>query len=447
MADPVMPVAARAAQASAAVASTVRRVYVASGIALAGNQIFTLLIFIVLPAAQAGLVNWGTAVCALVFYILDAGIETAAVIAAKREPVPLRTLVLVVSSLRGAAGLLAFVAWVIGVLIGRLASAEAMVLFLIGISNLVRLFQSPFSAALQVRDRQADAAFINVTPTAIRLVGLGVLVLVRAVSVSAILGIGVIGDIAGFALMAAAAGSERHTPETTMSPRDLARGFLRSAPMITASQAVVIAQSRIDWLLVAALASYAALANYALANKAVELIVLGGSIFGRAALPWFVEGWASRDIGPTVRYLIGISTAAGLVLALAGWPALHLVTADKYAGAAPMIPILAAVGPALVLFVVLQFAVVGQGAARHAVVAGGSALIAQVAIDLFAIPRFGAIGATYGMCAFAAVSLPLLLVLARRDSILHGRAALELLLGGAILPAMLTILAASARLL
>ena len=442
----MVPVAVRAAVSGPGVGGTVRRVYLASGLALVGNQAFTLLLFIVLPVAQAGLINWGTAVGALVFYVLDAGIETAVVIAAKRRPVPLRTMVVVVSTFRGAAAVIAITAWGIGVLSGRLGQAESMVLLLVGASNLVRLLQTPYSAALQVRDRQADAAFISIVPMALRLAGLGVLVLLRAISIPAILVASLLGDVAGLLVMAVVASRQSSPGTGAMSGRDLARGLLGSAPMITASQAVVIAQSRIDWLLVAALASYAALANYALANKAVELIVLAGSIFGRAALPWFVEGWASRDIGPTVRYLIAITTAGGFVLALAGWPLLHLVTGNKYAGAAPLIPILAALGPALVLFQVVQFAVVGQGAARSVVIAGGSGLIVQVATDLYAIPRYGALGATFGMCAFALVSLPLLLGLARRGAILRGRPAMELMVGAALLPAALIMLVVLQRL-
>lgn len=436
MAEPTLPIAVRAAEPPG-IGRTVRRVYIASGLALACNQAFTLLIFVVLPAAQAGLVNWGTAVCALLFYVLDAGIETAVVIAAKRQPLPLRTMVAVVSAFRVAAGVIAMGAWSLGVLTGRLGSAEALVLALIGASNLVRLVQTPFSAALQVRDRQPEAAFINVLPAAVRLIGIGILVVIHAISIESILITALVGDGAGLVLMALVAGGQTYPRDAPITARKLARGLLSAAPMITASQAAVIAQSRVDWLLVAAFASYTAVANYALANKAVELIVLAGSIFGRAALPWFVEGWASRDIGSTVRYLIAVTTAAGLILATAGWPVLHLVTGEKYAGAAPLIPILAALGPALVLFQVVQFAVVGQGAARHVVVAGGSALVAQVATDLFAIPRYGALGATFGMCAFAAISLPVLLGLARRDAILSSGPARELLLGAGLLPVVL----------
>lgn len=437
MADPLVPAGLREGAVAPGVGSTMRRVYVASGLALVGNQAFTLLLFIVLPAAQAGLVNWGTAVCALVFYVLDAGVETAVVIAAKRQPVPLRTMVAVVSSFRGVAMVVAATAWGLFVISGRLGQAESVVLLLVGSSNMVRLFQTPFSAALQVRDRQADAAFINVVPVAIRLAGLGLLAISHSISINSILVAALAADVAGVLTMAAVAGRQSDRGQGSLSARQLARGLLGSAPMITASQAVLIAQARIDWLLVAALASYAALANYALANKAVEIIVLAGSIFGRAALPWFVEGWASRDIGSTVRYLIGATTAGGLVLALLGWPVLHLVTGEKYAQAAPMIPILAALGPALVLFQVVQFAVVGQGAARYVVAAGGAGLVAQIATDLYAIPRWGGLGATFGMCAFALISLPLLLAFARRTAILRGRPALELLVGGALLPAVL----------
>jgi len=423
------------------VGSTVRRVYVASGLALAGNQAYTLLLFVILPAAQAGLVNWATAACALVFYVLDAGIESAIVIAAKRRLVDLRTTVVTVSVFRAAATVLALSLWALGIALGRLGPSESLALLLVGFSNVLRLFQTPFSAALQVRDRQADAAIISVIPAAVRVLGVGAIVMLGAVSVASALLVAVVGDAIGLAVMARAASRSASGSASSGGWRMLARELLGTAPMIAASQAVIMAQSRVDWLLVAALASYAALANYALANKAVELLVLGGAIFGRAALPWFVEGWTSRDIGPSVRWLIGATLAGGLVLALIGWPVLHLVTGNKYSGAAPMIPILAALGPALVLFQVVQFAVIGQGAARDVVIAGAAALFAQIAIDLYAIPRFGAIGAVYGMCAFAAISLPMLLLLAERRKVLGPRPALELLTGGAILPVLVAVVA------
>ena len=272
MADPPVPVAIESSAAVRGVGSTVRRVYVASGLALVGSQAFTLLLFIVLPAAQAGLINWGTAVAALVFYVLDAGIETAVVIAAKRQPVPLRTMVAVVTTFRGAAALIAIAAWGAGILTGRLGHVESIVLLLVGASNLVRLVQSPFSAALQVRDRQAEAAFINVVPIVVRLAALGALGLLGAISINAILIVSLAGDGLGLAIMAAAASALGSPGAGALDARALARSLLGAAPMITASQAVVIAQNRFDWVLVAALASYAALANYALANKAVELI-------------------------------------------------------------------------------------------------------------------------------------------------------------------------------
>ena len=445
VADPIVKAAAPTASTALtrSVGSTVRRVYVASGIALAGNQAYTLLLFVILPATQAGLVNWATATCALAFYVLDAGVESAIVIAAKRRLVELRTMVVTVSVFRAAATVVALSLWALGIALGRLGPAESLALLLVGSSNVLRLFQTPFSAALQVRDRQAEAAMINVLPAIVRVVGIGAIAVLGVISVSSALLVAVAGDALGLAVMAMAA--SRVGAARGAAPGDwraLARELLGSAPMIAAGQAVIMAQSRVDWLLVAALASYAALANYALANKAVELLVLGGSIFGRAALPWFVEGWASRDIGPSVRWLIGATLIGGAFLAVAGWPVLHLVTGNKYAGAAGMIPILAALGPALVLFQVVQFAVIGQGAARDVVIAGGAALVAQIAIDLYAIPRSGAIGAVYGMCAFAAISLPLLLLLAERRRILGPRPAAELFIGGAVLPVLLAIFAA-----
>jgi len=223
----------------------------------------------------------------------------------------------------------------------------------------------------------------------------------------------------------------------SIQPWRLAVKLLRTSPMLTTSQAILMMQSRFDWLLVAAFASYSALANYAVANKATELLVLSGSILGRNALPWLVEGWSHPGVARTVRWLGVAVNFAGLALAFLGWPLLHLVFNDKYAGAAPVIPVLAALTPALTLYQVLQFALLAKQRTRDVVVASGLALGAQVAIDLGAIPTLGIMGAALGMCGFTAVAFPLALSVALKRNLLTRSTAAELGFAAGALPLVL----------
>jgi O-antigen/teichoic acid export membrane protein len=267
---------------------------------------------------------------------------------------------------------------------------------------------------------------------------LGLVAVLGLLSVPSVLLASLSGDAVGLAVLAVAA---RHPvaigKELAIPSADLARRIARAAPMLTASQAVIMLQSRADWLLVAAFTSYAALANYSIANKAVELLVLIGSVFGRNALPWFVDGWGSRNLTRVLRLLaVGVSVLS-LGLAIAGPGLLHLAFGNKYAGANPVIPILAALGPALVLYQVVQFAALGKLRTVDTVISGGAAVVAQIAVDLIAIPRIGILGAALGMCAFAGVGYPILLLLAVRNKVITSSLAREFAVSAAAVPAVL----------
>lgn len=413
-------------------------VYVAWALTLAGNQVFTLLLFFLLTPPDVGLVNWGTATGAIVFYILEGGVETALVIAAKQRPVFLSTMTFVVGTIRVATAGVVVLAWAGGIAFHLLHQREAMVLLLVGLGFVLRSLQTPFSASLQLRDRQATVAMLGLVQVIARFAALGLVLVLGLLSVPAVLIASLAGDVLGLAALGAAA---RHRPafdKTKALPAaELARQISRAAPLLTASQAVIMLQSRADWLLVAAFTSYAALANYSIANKAVELLVLIGSVFGRNALPWLVEGWSSRNLTKVLRALtVGVSVLS-LVLAVFGAGLLHLAFGNKYAGANPVIPILAALGPALVLYQVVQFAALGRRRAIDTVISGGTAVAAQIAVDLVAIPRIGILGAALGMCAFAGVGYPILLLLAVRNKVISGRLAKEFAVGAAAVPALL----------
>ena len=413
---------------------TLRTVYVASALALAGNQMFTLLLFYVLLPYQVGLINWGTATGALVFYVLEGGVETAVVIIAKQQAVTLRTMVWVVGGFRLAAAAIAFAVWAVAVLAHWLKPLEADVLLLVGIGSIIRIFQTPFSAALQVRDRQATVAVLSMVPVGVRLGLLSLLWAIGGLRIASVLIASVVGDVAGLLAIFLAVRHLSDPAGELMSMRQLTRGISRAAPLLTASQAILMAQSRMDWVLVAAFASYAALANYAIANKAVELLVLGGGLFGRTALPWFVAGWEKRNLLLTLRWLMGIVTVGSFGLALLGWPVVHLVFKEKYAGAAPIIPILAVLGPPLVMFQVVQFAALARKHTLDVVFAGGVAVFVQLLVDILTIPSLGILGAALGMCAFAGLSFPIMLLLTWRRGTIASRPALEIVAGAIALP-------------
>ncbi len=414
---------------------TLSAVYVASGLSLGGGQVFTLLLFGLLTPQQVGLVNWATAAATIVFYLFDLGVETSLVVQVKRVPTRLAQVVLVAGAVRLAVALLAFMAWLGGVALGILRPAEASALILIGLGFAVRSLQTPFTAHLQVHDRQATVAVVSVIPVLVRLVGVGLLWLAQTVALTPILLVMLFADVVGllvlmeFARMQPLANRQEASGAVT-----LARGLVRSAPTIMLSQAVMIGQGRIDWLLVAALISYGALANYSIANKTLELLIIAGSMLGRTALPWMVEGWHSHSMPKTMRILTVALVAGGLILATAGPPLLRLLFGHKYAGAEPIIAPMATLAPALALYQVLQFMAFARSEAWQVVVSGLLGLTAQVIVDLLLIPSLGISGAVIGMFSFAGVAMPVQLWLAYRSRIIPREASLEIGAGAALLP-------------
>jgi O-antigen/teichoic acid export membrane protein len=415
-------------------------VYVAWAINLGGNQLFTLLLFFLLPAASVGLINWGTAAGSLVFYIIEAGVETALVIAAKRDAVSLKTMTLVVGAIRLLTAAIVFAAWLAGIALHLLHREEAVVLLLVGLGFVLRSFQTPFTASLQVRDRQDTAALVGVSQVVARFAALGIVIALGLLSVNWVLTASLTGDIVALVALGYAAAREGgNRTGDGLSVRALTRAIARAAPLITASQAVMQSQARIDWLLVVAFLSYTALANYSIANKAVELLVLAGSVFGRTALPWFVEGWGSRNISRPIRMLATATIVLSLGLALWGTAVLHLLFHAKYEGASPVIPLLAVLGPGLVLFQVVQFALLGRGRTLDTVIAGGAGVAAQVVTDLLLIPPLGIVGAAFGMWAFTFVGFPTMLWMALKRHVVPRRVVVELSAAALVLPVGLTI--------
>ena len=217
----------------------------------------------------------------------------------------------VVSAFRLVAAALVAAAWLIGTALHLLGSMESAVLLLVLLAFIIRELQTPFICWLQVLDRQGTVALLGVLPMVARLMLLAVLWRLTMVTVVSVLVASLFGDGLGLVAMGGMATRYGSDPGGAMRPWRLAAKLLRAAPMLTISQAILVMQSRFDWLLVAVFASYSALANYAIANKATELLVLSGAVFGRNALPWLVMGWSHPGVARTVRWLsVGVNFAA-----------------------------------------------------------------------------------------------------------------------------------------
>ena len=146
------------APALASPTTTLGLVYGAWFLSLAASQLFTLLFFFFLSPVQVGLINWATAAGAIIFYLLEGGVETALVVTAKQDAVSLARMTTVVGMIRLATAGVTLVALLIAALSGLVRPLEATVLFLVGLSFVLKSLQTPFSTALYIRDKQATVA-------------------------------------------------------------------------------------------------------------------------------------------------------------------------------------------------------------------------------------------------------------------------------------------------
>jgi O-antigen/teichoic acid export membrane protein len=407
-------------------------------VSLAVTQGYSLILLAALPAIQAGIVNFATATAAILIYMLDFGLNTSMVVAARDRRARLEILIRVTLLFRVVGLLVASAALGAGIVSHAVPNEYVSVFALIWLGFVIRLTQTPFYALLQAQDQQTRVALIILAQAAGRLGSLALLAALHWFSLEPIAAAGVIVDLLTVAAFWAAAGRTRvPDPPDDHSVDSEARKLLRAAPMLTAAGAVQILQSRVDWVLVALMTSYSALANYAVANKGVEVFVLLGANFGRTALPWLVGGWSGARINRSVQILIAVSGLGGATMVVAGSELVRVTFGSKYPLAQSVIPILGVLAPALVLSQVIQFGLFARGDAGWVVVAGTMALFGQIGVDIATIPSSGIRGAAFGMAAFAAVQVVMLTIVGIRRNVLSAEWALLLFTEVAVLPVLL----------
>jgi len=134
---------------------------------------------------------------------------------------------------------------------------------------------------------------------------------------------------------------------------------------------------------------------------------------------------------------------AGLVLMVAPQAALSLLFPDHYQAAAPALQIAAGGGLLLALVTLLNGVSQAGGDRRRPAVAAGLATLAQVAVLIELVPRWGAVGAAWSLLTAGAVALLILLptvagrVGLRSTALERRRRRMSLLTGGLPLPALI----------
>jgi len=206
----------------------------------------------------------------------------------------------------------------------------------------------------------------------------------------------------------------------------LSRRLLEYSVPLTATQSANVIDKQIDIVLVGAFINPAAVAFYTLAKQITEFVLAPAASLGFTISPNFGEQKAAGELEEARRIyetsltnilLLYIPAAAGLTI-VAG-PLLTMVFGAEYAGAIPVLQVLAG-------FVVLQ-AITNLtsdsldylGRARSRAVAKGATALANLGLNIVLIPLIGVVGAAIATVATHSVYVAVNLYIVHTELGLH----------------------------
>ena len=266
--------------------------YLSVGLSQVATQIFFLLVFQLLPVEAVGVYTLAIAVATIYAYVMDLGLTTFLVGELSQHSYRLATVVWAVVIVRLPVAVLGGLGIQLWALLARPAFAEYQIMVLVALSYFLQLLELSVISWLQVQQQQIAVNVLSVVMPTGRLLGMlflyfgkyeatvsyvGWLVfLTQCLSVLYFL------FVALSRSPAVLKGSTRLQDEL----RQLLLGFWQRGRKLTVMYAFVALRARAYWLLVSALLSEGALANYSLGNKVLELAMLLAGVGARTTFPW-----------------------------------------------------------------------------------------------------------------------------------------------------------------
>ena len=225
-----------------------------------------------------------------------------------------------------------------------------------------------------------------------------------------LLGFGALGALAGYVvafLLSGAVGLailywkfyRRYEPATERE-EGLVRRVLEYSVPTTATRASVVVDSKVDTLLLAALAGPTAVAFYTLARQISNVCIVPAQSLGFTITPTFGEQKAADSISRAARLyeralenVLLLYVPAGVGLALVAEPAVRYIFTAEYLGAVPIVQLFAAFILVRAVHKITGSGLDYLGLARVRAVARGASALGNVGLNLLLIPRYGAVGA------------------------------------------------------
>lgn len=409
---------------------TLANAYVLALLSRGGEVLFYVALFSGFSVAQVGLYSWGIAVAAFFAIALDLGLNQILIRDFSRRTMgfafALRGSLLVRVPVLSVAAVVLTVwerAW------GPASDAFRVVV----LASLIQVFAAAEGfcfAWLRSHNRQTLANALSALDPSVRLVAFGVVCLLLHLHSA----VGLLAGVAVFhvPILLACAWVVRHVPagEAVAPGVRLSLGAVRDRLLLPGVifgliGLITVTQNRLDWLLVAHYAGRNELANYSLANKAYEVMMLMSGIAMTTIYPWLC-----RKATPVFMRRVNIMTSglfsAGGAIALAA--ALYLpevmewVWRDKYQAAYALLRLLLPVSVASMAVMILYYRLIAKGMEGALLKASGVVTALQLAVNIAAVPSYGARGAVLGMAVLAAANLVCYFAIAYRVRLMTGRA-------------------------
>jgi O-antigen/teichoic acid export membrane protein len=388
------------------IGSTLLFAYASTGLTLVANQAYVFLIFRCLPIESVGLYSWAIAVATIYVYAMDFGLPAFLMGELSERRYRLRAVIQVILITRtpvlvlGVAGLIAWIS------LYHPTRAESLAMGLVTTSYTIQLVDGGLAPWLQLRLQQNALNAIGVVLPLARLLGIIVPLGLRRefdlTYVGLVMVATQVASTASFVIYAAR--DARHTlpAPATNGALLMLRHFRQRGPRLGVMYILMGLQARLDWLMVSALVSRVALANYSLANRVIEFGMLLAGVLARTSFPWHSR--ADADNAPLGARLAIMQRLFAWFSALLGvglffWvpPLIQLFFGGRYAGAASATRLMTLATPVFMLNQYLFYILLVRRREHSYTYLILAATVLQVGVNLALLPRLGIAGAAVGM--------------------------------------------------
>ncbi len=389
--------------------SVIASAYILNSAGRVADVVWLLLLFTALSVEQVAVFALASAVAAFFSMALDAGLNQTLLREFSAARVTIVRGATIAISVRAVALALAIVAGGLWVAVAKPEHESIAAVVVACAVQLWVLLEQFCQQWMKANDRQTLANTLAALEPFLKLGATAVLMTASepVTAVEFFVAQNVYHCLLALACVIACARTQPHLQAATAEPL---RKILGASSWFALMGLITVAQNRVDWLLVAKFASAPMVASYTLVNRAYEVLMLLIGTGAMTLFPWLCRDSGGRGGGASSSF--GKAVLAGGVLS-AGLAALVLpafcafVWKDKYVGADALLSGLMPIACVSTFIQLMYYQAIAGRAEARVVAIGAVATCIQIAANLLLVPRYGAIGAVWGMLVLAVANVAL----------------------------------------